>query len=374
VPSVARMILRQLERRPLRSLLSCLGIALAVAVLVLGHFSVDALDYVMESQFELAEREDLTVSLVEPRSSRALSDLEALPGVRHGEPLRTVPARLRFGHRSRRLGIMGVEADGELYRLLDMHRRPVALPVEGVVLSEKLAELLDVRPGESLTVEVLEGSRPVRTVVVAALVDDFAGLSAYMDIQAVNRLMLEGRVISGAFLAVEPGQAERLYTTLKATPEVAGVTVKRAALNSFRQTVAENLLRMRLINVLFACVIAGGVVYNSARIVVAERARELATLRVIGFSRAEISLVLLGELALLTLAAIPAGLVLGYGMAAAVIRLAYDTELFRIPLIITHSTYGFAAAVTLVAALVSGLVVRQMLDHLDLVAVLKSKE
>jgi len=223
-------------------------------------------------------------------------------------------------------------------------------------------------------VEVLEGSRPVRTVAVAALVEDFAGLSAYMDIRAVNRLMREGRVVSGAFLAVEPGQAERLYTKLKATPEVAGVTVKRAALNSFRQTVAENLLRMRLFNVLFAGVIACGVVYNSARIAVAERARELATLRVIGFTRAEISLILLGELALLTLVAIPAGMALGYGLAAAVIRLAYDTELFRIPLIITRSTYGFAAAVTLMAALVSGLIVRRMLDRLDLVAVLKSKE
>jgi putative ABC transport system permease protein len=374
VPPVARMILRQLERRPLRSLLSCLGIALAVAVLVLGYFSLDALDYVMGSQFELAEREDLTVSLVEPRSSRALSDLEALPGVRRCEPFRAVPARLRFGHRSRRLGLMGVQADGELYRLLDMHRRPVALPADGVVLSEKLADLLGVRPGESLTVEVLEGSRPVRAVVVAALVEDFAGLAAYMDIRAVNRLMREGRVVSGAFLAVEPGQEGRLYSTLKATPEVAGVTVKRAALSSFRQTVAENLLRMRLFNIIFAGIIAFGVVYNSARIAAAERGRELATLRVIGFTRAEISLILLGELALLTLAAIPAGMALGYGLAAAVIRLAYDTELFRIPLIVSRSTYGFAAAVTLAAALVSGLVVRRMLDRLDLVAVLKSKE
>ena len=195
-----------------------------------------------------------------------------------------------------------------------------------------------------------------------------------MDIRAVNRLMREGRVVSGAFLAVGPGQVDRLYALLKATPQVASVTVKRAALDSFRRTVAENLLRMRLFNVLFAGVIACGVVYNSARIALAERARELATLRVIGFTRAEISLILLGELALLTLAAIPVGMALGYGLAAAVIRLAYDTELFRIPLIVTRSTYGFAAAVTLAAALASGLVVRRMLDRLDLVAVLKSRE
>jgi putative ABC transport system permease protein len=269
---------------------------------------------------------------------------------------------------------MGLPAGGRLYRVVDIDRREVPLPSGGVVLSEKLAEVLAVRVGGLVTVEVLEGRRPVRTVPVTGLVADFAGIAAYMDIRAANRLMEEGDAISGAFLAVDPGRMGEIYAQLKRAPRVASVAVKGATLASFRETIAENLLRMRLFNVFFAGVIAVGVVYNAARIALSERSRELATLRVIGFTRAEISLILLGELALLTLVAIPIGLLLGYGLAAAVIVLAYDTELFRIPLIIGRSTYGFAALVTLAAALASGLLVRRLLDRLDLVAVLKSKE
>lgn len=370
----ARMILRHLERQPVRTLLSVLGIALAVAVMILGNFMVDAVDYAMESQFQVAQRQDMSLSFVEPTSARALSDIAHLPGVGDCEPYRNLPARVRSGYRSRRLGIMGIRPAGRLYRVMDISRRTMPLPAAGVVLSEKLAEVLGVGIGDLVTIEVLEGRRPVRPVPVAGLVADFAGIAAYMDIRAVNRLMEEGDTISGAFLAVDSARMDELYLELKRSPRVSGVTVKGATLASFRKTIAENLLRMRLFNVIFAGVIAVGVVYNAARIALSERSRELATLRVIGFTRGEISLILLGELAVLTLIAIPVGMLLGYGLAALVITLAYDTELFRIPLVIARSTYGFAVAVTLTAALMSGLGVRRLLDRLDLIAVLKSKE
>jgi putative ABC transport system permease protein len=370
----ARMVLRHLERQPVRALLSALGIALAVAVLILGNFMVDALDYVMESQFEVAQRQDVTVGFAEPTSPRVLAELAHLPGVRACEPLRGVPARIRSGHRSRRLGIQGLRPDARLYRVMDIDRRAVRLPPGGVVVSAKLAEVLGVGVGDRVTVEVLEGRRPVLRVPVTGLVKDFAGVSAYMDLGAVHRLMEEGELVTGAFLAADGAGLDKLFTRLKDTPRAASVSLKGATLMSFRQTVAENLLRMRLFNVAFAAVIAFGVVYNGARIALSERARELATLRVMGFYRSEISLVLLGELAVVTLAAVPLGLLLGRALGGMVIWVAYDTELFRIPLIIGRSTYAFAAAVTVAAAFVSALAVRRLLDRLDLVAVLKSKE
>jgi putative ABC transport system permease protein len=368
------MILRHLERQPLRALFSVLGIALGTAVLVLGNFMIDAVTYLMESNFQIAQRQDVTVAFVEPASTRALDELKQLPGVTRCEAFRALPVRLRSGHRSRRVGIMGLEPHGELYRLMDLQRRLVPIPPDGLVLSEKLAEILQVHIGDEVTVEVLEGIRPVRRVRVVGLVADFTGISAYMDVRAANRLMWEGNIISGAYVAADAARLDQLYTTLKNTPRVASVTIRSAALRSFQQTVAENLLRMRLFNVIFACIIACGVVYNSARISLAERSRELATLRVIGFTRGEISMILLGELAVIVLLAIPAGLLIGYGLAALVITGAYDTELFRIPLVVSWFTYAFAATVTLTAAVLSGLFVRRKLDHLDLVAVLKTKE
>lgn len=370
----AKMVLRQLERRPIKSLLTCLGIALAVAVLILGSFMLDAVDYAIHAQYFVALREDLNIIFVEPSTSRAVHDIERLSGVRYCESFRAVPTRLRQGQHVRRVEVLGIAPDGELHRLMDIHCRRVPLPDEGLVLSKKLGDVLEVQVGDRLRVEVLEGERPEVDLPVVGLVTDFAGTAAYMHRDALNRLMREGHVISGAFVAADSGVQDRLYTELKNAPRVASVLIKGAAVRSFRETVAESILRMRSFIIAFASVIAVGVVFNSARISLAERSRELATLRVVGFTRAEISFLLLGELMFLTAVAIPIGMVAGYWLAAFVIYYSYDTELFRMPLVIDRSTYGFAAAVTVAAALGSALVVRRLLDRLDLVAVLKSKE
>jgi putative ABC transport system permease protein len=369
----ARMILRNLERRPWQAGISVLGIALAAAVLVLGSFMEDAMDYLIEFQFTKSQRQDVTVAFVEPASPQAIYELRRLPGVRRCEAFRSLPTRLRSGNVSRRVGIMGLPSDGELFRLLDIHERPASIPREGLLLSEKLAEVLGVRPGDAVTVEVLEGRQPVHEATVTGLVADFGGLNAYMDLEAIHRLMQEGKILSGAFLTVDANRLNDLYAMLKETPRVSSVAIKQASLQSFRDTIAENLLRMRTFNILFASVIAFGVVYNSARISLSVRSRELATLRVVGFTRLEISGILLGELAVLTLAAIPCGLAIGYAFAA-ISTLALNTEMYRIPLVVDRSTFGFAAVVVLAAALFSALVVRRRLDHLDLIAVLKTKE
>ena len=369
----ARMVLRHLERQPLKSALSSLGIALAVAVLILGSFMEDAVDYVIDLQFLRAQRQDMTVAFVEATSPGALYEVRQLPGVSAVEPFRSVPVRLRAGHRERRLAILGLTPDNRLYKLIDLSGRDVAIPQEGLVLSRKLAEILGVSVGQSVVVEVLEGRRPVQRIPVTGLVADFAGLQAYMNLAALHRVMQEGELLSGAYLQVDPQRTDELYADLKQTPQVASVTVKAATLNSFRETIAENLLRMRTFNVIFASIIAIGVVYNSARISLSERSRELATLRVMGFTRGEISRILLGELAVLTLAAIPLGLVLGFAFAWSA-SAALDTEMYRIPLVVDRATYAFAATVVIIAALLSGLLVRRRLDHLDLIAVLKTRE
>jgi putative ABC transport system permease protein len=268
---------------------------------------------------------------------------------------------------------MGLPPEQRLFRLLDRNRRLVPLPDQGVVISTKLSEILGCRLGDRVHLEVLEGERPVREVAVVAFIDDFTEPAAYMDIHALNRLMREGDTYSGVFLAADADRMDELYTFLKKTPRVAAVSVKRAALESFQKTLAENLLRIQLFNIIFASIIAFGVVYNSARISLSERSRDLATLRVLGFTRGEISVVLLGELAVLTLVAIPVGLVFGYGFAA-LTTYALDTETQRFPTVVSASTYAFAVTVTLVAALITALVVRRRLDYLDLVAVLKARE
>jgi putative ABC transport system permease protein len=369
----ARMILRHLERQPIKAGMSSLGIALAVGMLILGSFSLDSIDYMMDINFNVAQRHDVSVVFVEPHASSTLHELEHLPGVMLAEPFRSVPVRVRAGNRSRRVALMGLESHARLQRLINDQVKPVPLPAQGLVLGSSLAERLGVRTGDQVRIEVLEGKRVTRDVPIVALVNEFVGSGVYMELRALNRLLREGTTVSGGYLMADSRQVEQLYWKLKRTPGVAAVTVNEAAVRNFQETIAENMLRMRFFNIMFAVVIACGVVYNSARIALAERARELASLRVLGFTRAEISTILLGELAVLTLAAIPLGMLIGRLLAEFVIA-SVDTELFRLPLIINASTYGTAVLVVVIAALVSGLIVRRKLDHLDLVSVLKTRD
>jgi putative ABC transport system permease protein len=285
-----------------------------------------------------------------------------------------VPVTFRNGLRAKRGAITGVDPDATLVRLLDAEQRPIEAPPEGgLVLSTKLAELLGVGRGELVTVEVMEERRPVRAVPVAALVEEYFGTSAYMAMAALPRLLGEGPTVSGAYLAVDAAQTDALYRRFKDAPAVASVQLRRDALDSFREVTSRNTLVMTAINTIFAGLIAVGVVYNTARIALAERGRELASLRVLGFTRGEVSYILLGELALLTVLALPLGCAIGFGLAALIASL-FDSEVYRIPLVVAPATYGYAVLVVVVAAALSALAVRRRIDRLDLVAVLKTRE
>jgi len=369
----ARMIIRNIERRPVKSLLSITGIAFSCAIMMVGSFQKDAVDYMVNVQFGLSQREDLSVTFVEPTSRKALYELKSIEGIEYGEVYRTVPVRLRFGHRSYRTAIQGIEPGGDLQRPLDTGLKPISLPPSGIVLTDHLGEMLGVREGDNLTVEVLEGARMEFSIPVAALASQYIGVSAYMDLAALNRLMREGNAISGAYLAVDSKYLHEIFDKLKAMPRIAGTEIREKAITNFYETMGETVLIFTFINTLLAGIIAFGVVYNSARIALSERSRELASLRVLGFTRGEISFVLLGELSLLTLAAVPLGFLFGRGMCAYIAE-SLKTDLFRIPLVLETDTYAFAAAVVLISACISGLLVRRRLDRLDLIAVLKSKE
>lgn len=369
----SRMIVRNVLRRPVRTTLSVVGIAFSGAIMIVAGFTLDSMDEIMELQFNVAQRQDLTVSFVEPASASAAYELESLPGVMMVEPMRSVPVRLRFGHRSRQSAITGLPRDAELSRVVAPDYVAVSLPPDGLVLTDALAGILGVRRGDVVRVEVLEGRRPEVDIVVGDVVEQYLGTAAYMDIDALRRLLKEGSTLTGAALLTDSLFAERLLTTIKEIPAVAGVTLKRAAVENFEKTLADSMGMMIGFYLFFAGVIAFGVVYNGARISLSERSRELASLRVLGFTRAEISYILLGELGVVTLLAIPAGLALGYLLAAGATH-AFETELYRFPLVVSSKTYLISVATVLVATIVSGAIVRRRLDKLDLVAVLKSRE
>jgi putative ABC transport system permease protein len=369
----SRMVLRHLGHRPVKSALSVLGVALSVGILMTGRFQPDTVNFMMHLRYDLAQREDLSVTFVEPTSRRALYDLVGLHGVRYGEVFRRTPVVLRFGRRTHRTAIDGMQRGGHLQRLIDADtRRPVKLPTRGIVLTGYLADMLGLSPGDMVTVDLLEQQRSVR-VPFAGRVSQTVGTSAYMDIRALNRLLREGNAISGAYLSIDPRYAHEIYGKLEEMPRVAGTVVRAQEIDNFRSTMEETMLFYTYVATVLAGVIAFGVVYNSARITLTERSRDLASLRVLGFTRGEISYILLGELAIVTLLAMPLGLYIGRGLCW-FIASSLQSDLYRVPLILEPDTYAFAAGLVLIAAALSALAVRRRLDRLDLIAVLKTRE
>ncbi len=368
-----RMIIRQILRWPFRAATTVTGVALAVAVMLTALNWLDAIDQMINVNFFEAQRQDMTIGLVEPQGDRVIAEIANLPGVLTSEGGRGVSVILRNGARRHRGSIEGVAPDARLQRVYDVSGRVVRPATDGLVLSTTLADKLDVGVGDHVQVEVLEGRRPQHSVPVTAVFETYFGTPAYMDLAALNRLMREPGRVGILTLLIDRQQESALFAELKNMPTVAAVAVRRAIVDRFNETMARTLVIFVTFFIAFSTTLSMGVAYNATRIALSERARDLATLRVLGFSRWEISYILLGETALLVLAALPIGCVLGYALAW-FITSSMQTELFRVPLVIHPSTYGVAVAVTLVSALLSGLLVRRRLDHLDLIEVLKTRE
>jgi len=368
-----RIAVRNLERKPVQAIFTVAGLALATGILIVPNAFRDGVAEVMDFQWDIVQRQDLTIGLMEPGSNKVRHLLRQLPGVRTVEPFRSAFVRLGFGHHRRQLAIQGLPARASHSRVIDGSSREILLPPEGLVVSSKLAEVLGARVGDELLVEVLEGQRPVRTVRLMGLAEDFSGIAAYMDMRALNRLLAEGDVISGASFTVDSAHRGEFLRALKGIPRVSWVAIKESLRENFRQTTAASIGLLQMIYLVFATVVAFGVVYNNARISLAERARELATLRVIGFSRQEVGAVLVTELVILALIAVPLGLLLGTGFATAILH-EVNTETVRLPLVLTANNYAFAVLVVTIASALSALVVLRKLNHLNLIGVLKAPE
>ncbi len=369
----SRMIVRNLERQPVRALLTIIGIASSCAVLIMGLFFSDAFQRVLRIEYGLALSQDVTVTFTSPSSRAAVYEIAALDGVRYAEPARMVPARLRHEHRRYDTTIEGLPSDSRLRRIIDTRLQPIEVPPHGIVLTDRLSELLRARPGDTLIVEVREGARRTRAVPVAAVAQQYVGIAAYMQLDALNRLAGEGQAVTGVLLMTDVRQTDALNAALRDRPRVAGILAQERTIETFQESVERSMLTVTFIMSLFAGVIAFGVVYNAARISLSERDRELASLRVLGLMRGEIAWILLGELAILTLLAIPVGFLLG-GTASAGLVEAVETDLYRFPLVLGRSTFGLAALIVLAAAAVSAWIVRHKLWRLDLIAVLKTRQ
>ncbi|MFO0725369.1 MAG: ABC transporter permease [Myxococcota bacterium] len=370
---VARMVLRDVQRKPFRLLLSSSSIALATSIVVAGSVFNDSMLDVLRLQFEVSRREQISVSLDGARSWRAVREVAHVPGVLHAEGERMVPVRLRAGHLSKTTAILGLEEHMALHRLLGTDQRPLELPPSGLSLSRALAEELGARVGDQLTVELLEGDRRQLTLRVGALIDDLFGLSGYMGARELAKTLGEPVRANLVLAAVERSNIDAVTRRLEELPWVGAVSRPDLDRDLLHAEIADALSALSVMLAFFAAAIAVGVVYNNARIALEIRSRDLATMRILGFTRGELAGVLLGEQAIQVALGVVPGLFLGRWFGGLWL-VTIDRELLRIPLVVSPTSYLAAACVVTLAALISALIVRRQSDHLDLVAVLKARD
>jgi len=367
------MSLRHLVRWPLRAVLTMLGLALAGALLVVSLFSLDSVEHMIEVQFGVANRQHATITFTDEHAMPAVGAVERFPGVLRAEPYRSVLVRLRHGHLERKLSLNGTPPAPELSRVIDLSLRSVTLPDSGLLLDEHVARLLSLRAGDTVEVELLEGRRGSRRVPVVAIIQSYIGLSAYMRLEALNDLLDEGPTVSGVHLAYDAAAENRLFAAIKNTPAITAIALQRLSLARFRETLARNINTMVTIYVSLAVIVAFGVVYNSARIQLSEHARDLASLRVLGFTRGEVSRVLLLELAILVILAQPLCWGLGYAFGWVTIQ-SFSSDIYRAPFVINTATYAVASLIVIASAAAASLIVRHRIDRLDLIEVLKTRD
>ena len=367
------IMLRNFSHHPLRALFTILGMALATAIIIASLFLRDTVEDLINVTYFIADRRDATVSFVEKRSQNVIEQIAHLPGVLAVEPYREIPVRIRYGSIERRVMISGRPRGADLRRIIDVDLHAVVLPENGLAISAWLAHILGVHVGEFVEVDLLEGQRRTVSLPVSALVEDFFGIQGMMDLESLNRLMREGPTVTTVSFTVDANKADLLYDAVKSMPAVSGMGVRRLSLVNYRTLLAPLQTNMAMIYTGFAVIIAFGVVYSSARISLSERARELASLRVLGFGRGEVLFILLTELGLLTLLAQPIGWGLGY-LLSGLLKIQVSGEVMRGRLIVEHSSYALASGIVIVAALFSALIVRERINRLDLVAVLKTRD
>jgi putative ABC transport system permease protein len=369
----SRIILRGLMRRPLRSALTVIGLAAALMLLVASQSPMGSIGRMIDLGFGIADTSDLAITFAEPRDARALHELERIPGVLRVQPFRAAGARIRSGHHEVRDGLSGVAPGGTLSRTVDILGQTSDPPPAGVVITGRMARQLHVGVGDTIEAAVTEGERPVLHLPVAAVLDSPFGGAATLDRAVLDRLLREGDTLSGAYLQVDARALPGVYARLKVSPMVAAVTVRAATLQTMSDTIEQNFNIQTFFYTGLAMLVVVGVVYNSARISLSERARDLASLRVLGFRRGEVAFVLLGEQALLVLLALPLGIWAGIELWRFLIG-KFSTDIFTIPFFIDPRVPAQGVLVVVVAAAGTALLIRRRVDRLDLVRSLKTRE
>ena len=370
-----RMVLRSVVRNRMRTAAGVFAAAMGASVLVSGFMMKDASNFLVDFQFKWVVKSDVELTFKDEKSEDVVAEAQRLPGVDIAEPVLNVACTFNNGQHRRKGGITGLAPGATLTVPRDRAGRPIRIPSAGLAMSRKLAEILHLERGDLVTIRPIKGLRREHTVPVAEIADSYMGTAVYADIHYLSRLISEELAVSGLQLATshDENQLRELYRELKEMPALQGVTNRADMVESLEKTLVLNMLVFIGCLVVFAGVVFFGSILNASLVNLAERQREVATLRVLGYGPWQIGSLLLRESMIVTLIGTVLGMPIGYLMTVGMAN-GYDSEMFRFPVILTPGTLVLTLVMAVLFGSLAHLCVQLSIHRMDWLEALQAKE
>ncbi|WP_244241567.1 ABC transporter permease [Leptospira jelokensis] len=371
--TIQRMVLRNLFKRPLRTILTILGLSTSIMIMIIGNFIQDTVGNLLDLQFNTIQRESLTLTFRNPVHESVLFELKEMDGVFVAEGQRSIPIKMTKDQKSKDIVLTGLPDQSELRKILGKNLKPIQIPISGIMVNQDLANRMNIQIGETIQIETLDGEKKKFSIQVTSLANEILGQGVFMSKENLNRILNEGNLINIALLKTDPKKDIDLIKEFKDDPLVIGLFSKTAILKGFQEVMQRSLQSTSIFILIFTIIISIGVIYNTAMITLSERIYELGSLRILGFTLKEVFAIIAWELSWQILCAIPLGCIFGYQVANLILN-SNETEGFKIPATIYPSTYYVSILLALFTAGISYMIVFRKLKTMDLLSVLKVRE
>lgn len=364
-----KVVIRNIFRSKKRAIFIALGIALTYAVTLLPFFMLSAFMTMFDQQYGQMYAMDMQVTYTHGLNQNSILDLKQVLGdhAQEVEPIAEFPFELSAGWRKKNVSIIGIVENTRMYNFTNRHGQPVKLPREGISITEGLARLLEVEVGDSINIKSFIPGRESVVLSVNEIVEQPLGVNAYMDLEHMQRVLLDHDYINGAVI-----RGERLESSeLDHVKHIKSVLLSADMMAIFKEFTALTYASI-LVMVASAGILGFAIVYNATIMSIYERKMEFSSLRVLGFDKQHIFKMLFRENLVLSALGIIIGIPLGASMVDSIMA-SFSNELYTMKADFDFMAFVYTTVVTIAFVLIAQVATHHKIAKLDFIEALKAR-
>ncbi|WP_297427243.1 FtsX-like permease family protein [Clostridium sp.] len=370
---LGKIIIRNLFRYKRRALLTSLGIIFSSAILLVALGMSDSINFMMKEQYEGIQNYDIKVIFSKLISVEDLNNIKNIDHVKQLEPVLETGVEISNGWKSKDVGFTALVKEPQIYRVQDSNGSAISLPSNGILISEKLADMLGVKVNDTVNIKFFYPGKEKQEAIVKGIIVQYLGLSVYTSMDNCKSMLGEGMIASSAVLKLDSNNFEsEVKNELKDMPGVTSVESKSDSLNALLKNMGATQSSVGTM-IMLAAILLIAVLYNIATINIFERQRELATLKVLGFTNNEIKKLIFHENYIITIFGMLVGLPFGKWLGSYMMKMS-STESYTIPYVVELRSYIITVILTLVFTFITNLILMRKIKSIDMLEVLKNKE